>query len=181
MSRSPDPQDARLTAWSTSSRVTEYLIEHLPPPVWGARILGVPTRTVRSVAAHLHNARRSWVRTLGREQGIVVPSRVDHRTVTPRPLVSALRDSGRGIAALLQLGIAHGGELPSSRAYVWRNLPLDVEHVLTYFVAHEAHHRGQIVMAARQLGYRLPPNVVAGLWQWHTRRREASAASGIDP
>jgi uncharacterized damage-inducible protein DinB len=50
--------------------------------------------------------------------------------------------------------------------------------VLTYFVAHEAHHRGQIVMAARQLGYRLPPEVTAGLWQWRTRQRDAKAGPG---
>jgi hypothetical protein len=101
---------------------------------------------------------------------------VDQRSVTPRQLVAALKRSSRGIAALLGLGAGHGGQVPPSRAYVWRNLALDVEHVLTYFVAHEAHHRGQIVMAARQLGYRLPPSVTAGLWQWHTRRREGSAS-----
>ncbi len=49
---------------------------------------------------------------------------------------------------------------------MWRNLSLDVGHVLTYFVAHEAHHRGQIVMVARQAGQRLPRPVIDGLWQW---------------
>lgn len=175
MVRPPETQDARLAAWSTNSRVTEYLIERIPAPLWRAAIPGIPTRTVRSIAAHLHNARCSWVKTLGAEHGIVAPTRVDQRTVTPRQLVSALKRSSRGIAALLRLGNRHGGEVPPSKAYVWRNLPLDVEHVLTYFAAHEAHHRGQIVMAARQLGYRLPPDVTAGIWQWQTRRREASA------
>jgi uncharacterized damage-inducible protein DinB len=52
---------------------------------------------------------------------------------------------------------------------VWRNLPLDVGHVLTYFVAHEGHHRGQIVLVARQIGDRLPAEVAAGLWQWTKR------------
>ena len=68
--------------------------------------------------------------------------------------------------ALLELGIASNGHVPPSRGYVWRNLALDVGHVLTYFVAHEAHHRGQLVMAARQLGHRLPHAAMGALWQW---------------
>jgi uncharacterized damage-inducible protein DinB len=45
--------------------------------------------------------------------------------------------------------------------------------VLTYFVAHEAHHRGQIVMLARQLGHRLPSEITGGLWHWSKRSKEA--------
>jgi uncharacterized damage-inducible protein DinB len=55
-------------------------------------------------------------------------------------------------------------------------LPLDVGHVLTYFVAHEAHHRGQVVLLARQLGHRLPSSVTNGLWQWTVREREWARA-----
>ncbi len=73
---------------------------------------------------------------------------------------------------MLELGIRNGGRVPPSRGYVWRNLPLDVGHVLTYFVAHEGHHRGQLVLVARQLGHRLPPPVLNGLWLWTTRVRE---------
>ncbi len=175
MARSLERQDPVLAAWSTSCRVTALLIEHLPPPLWRAAIPGIPSRTVRSIAVHLHNARCRWVKTLGAERGIEVPARVDHRTVTARQLAAALKRSDRGIAAILELGICSGGQVPPSRAYTWRNLSLDVEHVLTYFVAHEAHHRGQIVMAARQLGFRLPPGVTAGLWQWKTRRPGAKA------
>ena len=171
MVRSAEVQDVRLAAWETSCRVTEQLIRQLSPPLWRAAIPGLPRRTVRDLAAHLHNARCGWVRTLGREHGIAAPERVDRSTVTPARLAAALRRSGRGIAAVLRLGIANGGTVPPSKGYVWRNLALDVEHVLTYFVAHEAHHRGQLVMIARQLGFRLPPRVTQALWQWRPPKR----------
>jgi uncharacterized damage-inducible protein DinB len=54
----------------------------------------------------------------------------------------------------------------------WQNFPTDLPHFVAYFVAHEAHHRGQLVLLARQLGYRLPGAVTAGLWQWIRRARE---------
>jgi len=173
MPSTPDLRATVLSAWQTNNRVTSYLIENLPLGLWTATVPGVPQRTVRMIAAHLHNARCQWIRTLGSEHGIPVPVRVDHRTVSRRQLVAALKHSSRGMQALLRLGLTEGGTLPPSRAYVWRNLPLDVGHVLTYFVAHEAHHRGQIIMAGRQLGQRLPRAITDGLWQWTTRAKEA--------
>lgn len=74
---------------------------------------------------------------------------------------------------LLSLGLERDGRIPAASTYVWRNLPLDVGHVLAYFVAHEGHHRGQIVLTARALGCRLPAAVTQGLWQWNKRAAEA--------
>jgi uncharacterized damage-inducible protein DinB len=144
------------------------LVQRLPAPLWDAPVVGEgrPRRTVRIIAAHIHNSRCSWVKTLGREHGIPTPVRVDQRRVTRRQLVAALKRSAHGIESILRLGLDSGGTVPPSKGYVWRNLALDVGHVLTYFVAHEGHHRGQILMALRQLGEPVSRQDAGRLWWW---------------
>ena len=166
-------RDSILSAWATNNRTTVFLIEHLLQPLWTTTLPGAPRRTVGMVAGHIHNARCMWIKTLGRPHGISVPASVDRHRVARKELARALHRSSRGIASLLSLGCAAGGRIPPTSTYTWRNLPLDVGHVLTYFAAHEGHHRGQIVMAARQLGHRLPGAVTNGLWQWTKRAAEA--------
>lgn len=89
-----------------------------------------------------------WIKMVGKEHGIPVPDSVDRRRVSRKELVSALKRSSVGINSLLRLGCDCGGSIPIPSTYVWRHLPLDVGHLLTYFVAHEGHHRGQIVLLA---------------------------------
>ena len=171
----PELGDTLLNAWRTNNRVTGFLIAHLPTELWATTIPGAPLRTIGMIAGHIHNVRCMWIRTLGQELGVAVPRSVDRRRVRRRALLPALERSSRGILRLLALGCEHGGRIPAASTYVWRNLPLDVGHVLTYFVAHEAHHRGQIVLVARAAGYRLLPAVTDGLWQWTRRAVEAKA------
>jgi len=72
---------------------------------------------------------------------------------------------------LFSATLDNNGKLPSIP--VWLNFPNDIMHFLAYFVAHEAHHRGQIILLARQLNHRLPAAVTDGVWQWTKRFKEA--------
>ena len=172
-----DLQDRLLGAWMTNNQVTVYLAANLTPEIWEAKVPFEPRRTIRMLAGHIHNARCMWIKTLGEFHGITVPKSVNRHKVESVELIDALGSSSRGIIGLLKLGFDNGGVIPDSPRYQWRNLPLDVGHVLGYFIAHEGHHRGQIVMIARQLGYRLPTDVTSGLWQWTRRFKEASSQS----
>ena len=173
MTSDPDLRWSILGAWRTNCRVTEYLVEQLPPDLLNAAVPGImPRRPVRMIVGHLHNARSRWIRTLGVPHGIPAPALVDLRRVNRRELLAALKKSAKGIEAILTLGLESGGTVPPTPAYTWRNLPLDVGHVLMYFSSHEAHHRGQVVTIARQLGKRLPSAVTNELWQWSRLQRQ---------
>ena len=169
----PTELESAVEAWKTIHDVTVFLVERIPPELWTAPVPGFRSgrKTVRSIAVHLHNSRVGWIRTLGSEHGIATPARVVEKTATPRQLAAALNRSSQGMVHLFELGAANGGSIPPSKRYVWRNLPLDVGHVLAYFSAHEGHHRGQIVMLGRQLGKPLPREAIEGLWAFTTRVR----------
>ena len=166
--------DGVVAAWRTTHRATVFLVESLPPVIWSRTVPGIPRLTVGMIAAHLHNIRCRWIKALGAAHGIKAPRLVDLRRVRPAELVKALSRSSEGMVALIELGRAKGGRVPPS---TWQNFPTDMEHFLSYFAAHEAHHRGQLCMVARQLGQRLPPDVTNGIWQW-TRLSRGQAPFG---
>jgi len=158
-----------IAAWRTTNRATAFLLENLPDSVWTSRVPGVPRQTAGMIAAHIHNSRCRWIKSLGAAHGIKVPRLVDLRRVRRAELLKALPKSSEGMIRLIELGIANGGRVPRA---TWQNFPTDMEHFLTYFAAHEGHHRGQLLMIARQLGQRLPLRVTAGVWQWTRFSRE---------
>lgn len=143
-----------------------FLLENLPPPLWPEKVPGAPRRTVRMIAGHIHNCRCMWIKMLGAKHGVRVPKSVNRHKVSPSVLIPQLGRSSRGIEALIELGLDRGGKVPG--------FPLDVVHFLAYHISHESHHRGQICMLARELGYRLPEEVTTGLWKWSKRAKEIS-------
>jgi hypothetical protein len=95
--KSDEDGQALIAAWHTSHRSTVYLIDNLPRELWSKDVPGEPRRTVRMIAAHIHNCRCAWVKAIGGRHGVVVPRKVDGRTVRPAELTRALARSSKGI------------------------------------------------------------------------------------
>jgi len=107
-----------LPAWETNARVTHLFVAGLPSALWNQVVPGVPRRTIRMIAAHIHNSRCGWVRTLGRPHGIRVPPLVNRHSVSKAALLKALTRSAAAMGELLRFGCANGGHIPPTRTYV---------------------------------------------------------------
>ena len=170
-----DLTEALLETWKTANQITVYLVKNIPPRLWEKRIPGYPRKTVGMLAVHIHNVRYMWIKSIGKATYRKTVTRIAPMEGTRKELLVALTQSSDVMLNLLKDCIENRGLLPFKPA--WLNFPNDVMHLLTYFVAHEAHHRGQIIMAARQLNTPLPADVITGLWQWTRRIKEVKRSN----
>lgn len=150
--------DEVLRCWKINNEVDIILLRALPAVIWPMKIPGYQHKTVRMMGAHLHNARCMWINNLGRKWKIVAPLSVDNKDVGVKELIAALNASAETMTELLATGIDNNNKLPGFA-------PGAVQF-MHYMVAHEAHHRGQLIMASRQLGHPFPASVMGKLWQW---------------
>jgi len=162
-----DLGESLLSALATSERINQYLLESLPPAAWRAQLPDGEGRTIAAIVAHVHNVRLMWLKAAAK--GTRIPPQLDRLKATPDQARKALVASHAAVAKLVAASLAAGGKV--------KNFPPDVAAFVAYLISHDAHHRGQICMLARQLGYRLPNQVTFGMWEWNKRRQEASTSA----
>jgi uncharacterized damage-inducible protein DinB len=150
---------ALLTAFDTNDRINQYLIDNLPAPVWRAEPPGGKGRTVAEIVAHIHNVRVMWLKAAAKESDI--PEQLDRNTVAAPQASKALEQSRTALAAVLKAALDGDGGVKGFKP--------DVAGFFAYLIAHDAHHRGQICMLARQVGHPLPQKAMFGMWEWGTR------------
>ena len=149
---------ALLNAFNTNNRINHYLIDNLPPAAWKEKPPDGKGRTIAAIVAHMHNVRVMWLKAA---KAADIPPQVDRATVTPTQSMRALESSRHALSVIIDGALAGDGRVKSFRP--------DVAGFLAYLIAHDAHHRGQITMLARQLGHPLPQKAMFGMWEWGSR------------
>lgn len=149
---------ALLNALDTNHRISVYLIENLPGEAWRAKPTDGKGRTIAAIVAHMHNVRVMWLKAAKAEE---IPEQLDRAAVTPTEAKRALESSQAALHSLCGRALETDGRIKGFRP--------DVGGFVGYLIAHEAHHRGQIAMLARQLGNPLPQKAMLGMWEWGSR------------
>lgn len=151
--------EALLTAFETNERINQYLLENLPAEAWRAVPPDGTGRTIAAIMAHIHNVRVMWLKASAK--GSKVPEQLDRASVTPTQASKALGDSHAALAAVMEAALKSDGRIKGFRP--------DVAGFFGYLVSHDAHHRGQIAMLARQVGHPLAQKAIFGMWEWGSR------------
>jgi uncharacterized damage-inducible protein DinB len=150
-------------AFATNERINQFLLEALDKKVWRAAPALEGGRNIAQITAHMHNVRHMWLAVTA--PGMAVPDKLDRAKCTRKQAQSALKKSAKCMVEVIRQAAE------SSDGHV-KDFKPDVVGFLAYAIAHEAHHRGQICMLARELGHPLPKEVQYGMWEWSKRWKD---------
>ncbi|MGQ0739564.1 MAG: DinB family protein [Bacteroidota bacterium] len=115
-------------------------------------------RTVYQQWVHIHNVRVQWLEVCAKDIFKKYKPLDKEAPFDRKALKKALEDSASGIEELLLRSWKDNGKVKGFRKGV---LPM-----LGYFISHESHHRGNILLTLKQSGEKIPDAVKWGLWEW---------------
>jgi uncharacterized damage-inducible protein DinB len=164
-----------IATYSINDAMNQLILSHLPAAAWRAKPPGKPGhgRTIAAIFSHLHNCRLSWIRNSAPH--LKCPQELDPDRCTMKQASAAHKKSAAQCLRMLKDALSGDPNRKvkkfsrGSWSQTWPATPA----MFAYMFAHEAHHRGQILMLAHQLGYRLPVKAWAGIWWWEKLWKQA--------
>ena len=173
MLRKPNlpPADLRavlLEIYAVNDAMNQLLLANLDRRAWRAEPPGPKGngRTIASIFAHLHNCRLVWLKYSAPH--LKYPAPLDPFRCTVSQAAAAHKKSGAQCLRMLTEALSPdpNRRVPKFSRGDWTQKWPSGATMFAYMFGHEAHHRGQIIMLAHQLGYRLPVPAAYGIWHW---------------
>ena len=150
-----------LEAWMTNHRINVCLLEDLTDEGLGSTLSARGGRDVARQFAHLHNVRIWHLEKRAKDLADGLETFESKYSPSKPELLDALAGSTDAVGTFL-VDVLEG--VPKRRGF-----KKGIFTTLAYFVAHESHHRGSILLTLKQCGHMPPKNVVYGLWGWDQR------------
>jgi uncharacterized damage-inducible protein DinB len=115
-------------------------------------------RTVYHQLTHMHNVRIQWLEVCAPDIFKKYSAIKKETGFDRKGLRQAFEGSAAGIEELIDKSRDNEGRVKNFKKGI---LPL-----IGYFISHESHHRGNIMLTLKQAGENLPDAIKWGLWEW---------------
>lgn len=147
-----------LEAWRTNNRINLYLIERISDAGMRCTLSKRGGRDVARQFAHMHNVRVWHLEKRAKDlaEGLHAFETAD--TPGKDRLVEALTTSGDAVERYIAEAVAGEARRKTFRKGIVNNL--------AYFVAHESHHRGSILLTLKESGHKLDQATSYAIWNW---------------
>ena len=157
-------KDQLFDTWQINNRMNLLLIDNITDAGMQKSLSTRGGRTVYQQLVHMHNVRMGWLEICAKDifsarSGGKKYKVLDKKAAFDRKVLQkAFEDSAKGIEELLARSWDDGGKVKGFKKGL---IPM-----LGYFISHESHHRGNILMTLKQSGEKIPDAVKWGLWEW---------------
>jgi uncharacterized damage-inducible protein DinB len=163
-----------LETYAVNDVMNQLILSQLDSRAWRARAPGEKGngRTIAAIFAHLHNCRLKWLKRSAPH--LKRPAMLNPHRCTRKQAAAAHKKSAAQCLRMLTDALS---AVPDRRVKKfsrdgWAPTWPAGGTMFAYLFAHEAHHRGQILLLAHQLGY--PAHkAMYGIWQWEKLWRQA--------
>jgi uncharacterized damage-inducible protein DinB len=146
--------------FAINNRVNLYLLEAIQEAHLADVYPVARGRCVGKQWAHLHDVRLMWLKAAAPGSMNGMQKLEESASLSKTALSKALIQSGKAIELLFDQAAGTGkikGFKPHPTAF------------LGYLLAHEAHHRGQIMVILKQNGHMVDKKIQFGIWEWGVR------------
>jgi len=150
--------DSLLEAWRTNNRISLFLIERISDEGLRSTLSKHGGRDVAGQFGHMHNNRVWHLERRAADLAAGLP--IFETKVSPdrAGLVDAFEASGAAIGTFLADLLDGKPGRRGSRKGIFTTL--------AYFVAHESHHRGSILLTLKQCGHKPDQATTYAIWDW---------------
>lgn len=145
-------------AWRTNNRINLFLIDRISDEGMKCTLSKRGGRNVVRQFAHLHNVRVWHLERRARDLAAGLETFDTHDEPDKETLKAALEASGERVETFLEQCLAGAAKRRSFKKGVLSNL--------AYLVAHESHHRGNVLLTLKQCGHAPDQPTRYAIWNW---------------